>query len=87
MAYAVCESEYLANMQKQELGRVWEWNSRMLDRDFPNGPVVENSHVSTRRQKSRVQSPGQEDPLEEGMATHCSILAWRIPRTEEPGGL
>ena len=31
--------------------------------------------------------PGQEDPLEEGMATHVSILAWRIPWTEEPGGL
>ena len=34
-----------------------------------------------------VQSPGQEEPLEEGMATHSSILAWRIPWTEEPGGL
>ena len=34
-----------------------------------------------------VQSPGQEDPLEEGMATHSSILAWEIPWTEEPGGL
>ena len=34
-----------------------------------------------------VQSLGQEDPLEEGMATHSSILAWRIPWTEEPGGL
>ena len=32
-------------------------------------------------------SLGQEDPLEEGMATHSSILAWRIPQTEEPGGL
>ena len=32
-----------------------------------------------------VQSPGQEDPLEEGMALHSSILAWRIPWTEEPG--
>ena len=31
--------------------------------------------------------PGGEDPQEEGMATHSSILAWRIPRTEEPGGL
>jgi len=30
---------------------------------------------------------GQEDPLEKGMATHSSILAWRIPRTEEPGRL
>ena len=38
-------------------------------------------------QETRVRSPGQEDPLEEGMATHSSILAWRIPWTEEPGGL
>ena len=34
-----------------------------------------------------VRSLGQEDPLEKGMATHSSILAWRIPCTEEPGGL
>ena len=34
----------------------------------------------------QVRSLGWEDPLEEGMATHSSILAWRIPRTEEPGG-
>ena len=34
-----------------------------------------------------VQSLGREDPLEEGMATHSSILAWRVPWTEEPGGL
>ena len=34
-----------------------------------------------------VPSLGQEDPLEEGMATYCSILAWRIPGTEKPGGL
>ena len=34
-----------------------------------------------------VQSLVQEDPLEDGMATHSSILAWRIPWTEEPGGL
>ena len=34
-----------------------------------------------------VQSLGWEDPLEEGMATQSSILAWRIPQTEEPGGL
>ena len=37
--------------------------------------------------ETRVQSLGLEDPLEKGMATHSSILAWRIPRTEEPGGL
>ena len=34
-----------------------------------------------------VQSLGWEDPLEKGMATHSSILAWRIPQTEEPNGL
>ena len=34
-----------------------------------------------------VRSPGWEDLLEKGTATHSSILAWRIPRTEEPGGL
>ena len=37
--------------------------------------------------ETRVRSLGQEDPLEKGMATHSSILAWRIPWTEEPGGL
>ena len=38
-------------------------------------------------QETWVRSLGWEDPLEEGMATHSSILAWRIPWTEEPGGL
>ena len=36
-------------------------------------------------QETRVPSLGQEDPLEKGMATHSSILAWRIPWTQEPG--
>ena len=39
------------------------------------------------KQKTCVQSLGQEDSLEKEMATHSSILAWRIPWTEEPGGL
>ena len=38
-------------------------------------------------QETQVQSLGWEDTLEKRMATHSSILAWRIPRTEEPGGL
>ena len=37
--------------------------------------------------ETQIRSLGQEDPLEKEMATHSSILAWRIPRTEEPGGL
>ena len=39
------------------------------------------------KQETSVQSLGWEDPLEEGIATHSSILAWRIPWTEDPGGL
>ena len=38
-------------------------------------------------QETQVQSLGQKDPLEKDMATHSSILAWRIPGTGEPGGL
>ena len=38
-------------------------------------------------QETRVQYLYQEDPLEKGMATHSSILAWRMPWTQEPGGL
>ena len=38
-------------------------------------------------QETRVLSLGQEDPLEKGMATYSSILAWKIPWTEEPDGL
>ena len=51
---------------------------------FPGGSVVKNPPTKQERQ---VQSLGQEDPLEEEMATRSSILAWEIPRTEEPGGL
>ena len=39
------------------------------------------------KQETQVQFPGWEYPLEKEMATHSSILAWKIPRTEEPGGL
>ena len=38
-------------------------------------------------QETRVPSQGREDPLEKGIVTHSSILAWRTPQTEEPGGL
>ena len=49
------------------------------------GSVVKNLPAMKEMQKMKIQSLGQEDPLEEGMATHSSILAWRIPWTEEPG--
>ena len=53
---------------------------------FPGGTSGKEPTYQCRRHK-RCQSPGREDPLEEGMATHSSILAWRTPWTEESGGL
>ena len=49
--------------------------------------MLKNLPASARDAEDAVQSLGQEDPLEEEMATHSSIRAWRIPWTEEPGGL
>ena len=49
--------------------------------------MVKNPPVVQDLEETWVQSLGPEDLLEEGMATHSSILAWRIPWTEEPGGL
>ena len=55
---------------------------------FPHGSVVKNPLANaTDTQETWVQSLGREALLEEEMATHSSILAWRIPWTEEPGGL
>ena len=49
--------------------------------------MVKNPPTKQESQERQVQSLGQEDPLEVGMATHPSILAWRTPWTEEPGRL
>ena len=57
------------------LGLIW---ASLMAYKVKNPPVV---------QETQVRSLGWEDPLEEGTATHSSILAWRIPWTEEPGGL
>ena len=54
---------------------------------FPGGSVGKNSPASARYQETQVRSLHEEDPLEKEMATHSSILAWKIPWTEKPGGL
>ena len=59
------------------MGLIPAWGSKMV-------LVVKNR---LQKQETWVWSLGREDPLKEGMATHSSILAWRIPWTEEPGGL
>ena len=54
---------------------------------FPTGSVVKTLTAMQEMQKTQVRSLGQKDPLDEGMASHSSILAWKIPGTEESGWL
>ena len=63
---------------------------RLLRVCFPVAQMVKNQPAMQETwvlQETQVRSLGQEDPLEKGMATHSSILAWRIPWIEEPGGV
>ena len=53
---------------------------------FPSGSVVKNPPANAGDVRDVGSIPGSENPLKEGMATHSSTLAWRIPWTEEPGG-
>ena len=59
-------------------------NSRALG--FPKALVVKIHLTMQEMRETQVRSLGQEDPLEEDMATHSNILAWKIPWTEDPGG-
>ena len=54
--------------------------------DFPGCSVVKNLPAMQETQETQVPSLGAEDPLEKEVAPHSSILAWKIPWTEEPGG-
>ena len=58
-----------------------------VNTSFPGDSAIKNLPTNAGDARGRVQSLGHEDPLEEEMATHSSLLAWRIPRTEERGGL
>ena len=64
-----------------DLGRL-EVKAPWLSPGLPGGSDRKESATV---QETQVLSLGQKDPLEKGLATHSSILAWRIPRTEEPG--
>ena len=54
---------------------------------FPGGSAVKNLPAMQETQEMQIQTLGQKDPLEKGIATHSTILAWRIPWTEKAGGL
>ena len=58
-----------------------------LQSGFPGGASGKESACRCKRYEMQVLSLGWENPLEEGMATHSNILAWRIPLTRESGGL
>ena len=69
----------LVRSPREEIGYPFQYSlSSLVTQMVKNLPAM---------QEIWVQSLGWEDPLAEGMATHSSILAWRIPGTEEPGGL
>ena len=55
-----------------------------INMNFPGGSIVKNLPAVL---ETQVKSLGWEEPLEKEVATHSSILAWKIPWTEEPGGL
>ena len=59
----------------------------IIDKFLPGRLAIKNLPAIQEIQETQVRSLGQEDPLEKEMATHSSIIAWKIPRTEEPGML
>ena len=80
------------NLQSPFILLILNFTIRILEQlavrmDFPGGASGKEPTCQCRRHETHVQSLGQEDPLEEEMATQFSILAWRIPWTEEPGRL
>jgi len=70
-------NDLVTEQQQQQFMVLLQWA-------FPDGAMVKDSPAV---QKMQVQSPGLEDPLEEEMATHSSTVSWKIPWTEEHGGL
>ena len=66
----------------KQLGAHTYTQMQVKERGFPGGSVVKNPPA---KQEVQVRSLGQEDPLEKEMATHSSLLAWKMPWTEEPG--
>ena len=79
--------DYIPNYPGEPLAQEWKEPGQMpLSNKASASQVVKNLPAMQEMKEMWVQSLGWEDPLEEGMATHSSILAWRIPWTEEPGG-
>ena len=79
-------------MERKELGthmssQLSSFLGYNCERSFPSGSAVKNPPAIQEMQEVWVRSLIWEDPLEQGMATHSRVLAWRTPWTEKPGGL
>ena len=70
-------------MGSQELDTTWRLNHHGLNLGFSHSSAIKSPPAMQYKQERQVRSLGQEDPLDKGMATHSSILAWRIPWTED----
>ena len=80
--------------ERQKKGKLVQLERKLVKRLLVCSIILNRASLVAQRLKrwppmreTRVRSLGREDPLEKEMATHSSILAWRIPWTEEPGGL
>ena len=85
------QSSIISNSQDMKATHVsidgWMRKENGVHPYFPGGWVVKNSPISPGyRRDAGLRSLGQGDPLEQEMATHCSVLAWETPWTVEPGG-
>jgi len=67
--------------------KIWTLVNNNISEGFPGGASGKNLACQCRRHRDTSLNLGWEDLLEKGMATHSSILAWRIPWTEKPGRL
>ena len=86
-AVTICSDFGAQKIKSDTVSTVSPSVSCLLKRGFCDASVVKNAPVMQKPQEAQVRPLAWEDPLEEGMATHFSILAWRIPWTEEPGRL
>jgi len=84
-------SEFLSIAPPEKSKETFFVSTKRYERDFPGGSAQSLVAQMVKRlptmPETRVWSLSQEDPLEKEMAPHSNILAWKIPRTEEPGRL
>ena len=84
--FTVAKKKHKYPSTKEWITDKLKWHTHTVQ-GFPSGTSGKEPACQYRRRENQVRSLGREDALEEVMATHSSILAWKIPWTEEPGRL